>query len=443
MLATKPALSTRIDTAVTLLDNWLETMRGPGGYSGPVAHWWQQSLLYTGAGLDWRYEGIIAGYLTLWERTGQEIWLDKALKAGNDLISGQLENGHFPASAFEINPATAGTPHEAGCDVGLLLLALALKKAGRTDWQSYANCAQRNLVRFYVKQLWDEQAQSFRDSPAVPSFVPNKAATASEAFFLLSELTGDSGWAETYALPNLKKIMEHQLKSGKLSGAVSQNSFGARRIEKYIPIYNARCVSALRRGYLWTGNEEFIDSARRIMEFIVQEYRYRGYLPTVIYHDRSENSNPAWIAALGDVLRAAAELKPYGFEAEDFTSEILERLLKGQDVSGGIQTATGFAGQAGGKLAALPDVRDVLHVVGWCDKAFRYLATQVSKASLPEVQTQTSQFETECIFQGHKMRLVETAEKLEISYLSNHKLCYQWLKGETWANVANPEFWLR
>src|SRR5690242_5859072 len=47
------AAPTAIDRAVAGLDAWLESMRGPGGYGGPVVHWWQQSLIYTGAGLDW------------------------------------------------------------------------------------------------------------------------------------------------------------------------------------------------------------------------------------------------------------------------------------------------------------------------------------------------------------------------------------------------------
>ncbi len=34
------------------------------GYGGPVVHWWNHSLAYQGAGLDWRYEGIIDGYLS-------------------------------------------------------------------------------------------------------------------------------------------------------------------------------------------------------------------------------------------------------------------------------------------------------------------------------------------------------------------------------------------
>lgn len=103
---------TRIDSVLVRLEAWLETMRGHGGYGGPVAHWWEQSLIYTGAGLDWRYEGIIAGYIHLWERTDDERWLAKACRAGDDLVDGQLADGHYAASAFEINPATAGTPHD-------------------------------------------------------------------------------------------------------------------------------------------------------------------------------------------------------------------------------------------------------------------------------------------------------------------------------------------
>ena len=48
-----------LGSAVANLDAWLDTMRSPDGYGGPVAHWWQNCLQFTGAGLDWRYEGII------------------------------------------------------------------------------------------------------------------------------------------------------------------------------------------------------------------------------------------------------------------------------------------------------------------------------------------------------------------------------------------------
>lgn len=429
--------SQTIDIAVAQLDAWFETMRGPSGYGGPVAHWWQQCLGYTGAGLDWRCEGLIAGYLRLWERTGDAAWLAKARRVGDDLAAGQLANGHYAASAFEINPATAGTPHEAACDTGLLLLALALRAAQQSDWERYAACAERNFREFYIAQLWDSAAQSFRDSPHVPSFVPNKAATACEALFLLSELTGEEAWAEQYALPTLGRIVEHQARdAGVLDGAIAQNSFGAHTVEKYFPIYIARCVPALLRGYRWASDERYAECALRAMQFVARWAGADGSLPTVVYANRRVNCNPSWIAPLGDVLRAADELRPYGFDAD--LSATFQRLLAGQDTSGGIQTAHGFAAQAGGSPGAAPDLRDVLHVVGWCDKAFRFLAGHTGA----ELAAGTSvPFEAACTFRGHALRLVETPQLLEVS--RGREVRYRWHKGKPWPEIAAPEFWLR
>lgn len=429
-------VATPIDHALARLDAWLDTVRGPGGYGGPVAHWWQQSLLYTGAGLDWRYEGIIDGYLQLWARSGDERWLAKACRAGDDLAAGQLSDGHYPASAFEINPASAGTPHAAAADVGLLLLALALRNAGQPGWQEYADCAERNIRAFYLGQLWDAETQSFRDSPAVPSFVPNKAATVCEALFLLAELTGAAEWVERYVLPTLDRIIAHQVRGGALDGAIAQNSFGAQLVAKYFPIYIARCVPALLRGLRWNGDGRYAAAALRAMRFIARWAGADGTLPTVIYPTLRANRYPCWVAPLGDVLRAADAARPYGFDTD--LSAILQRLLAGQDATGGIQTASGFAAQAGGRLPALPDVRDLLHVAGWCDKAFRYLAMHAGPA-LPAATS--APFAAACSFQGQSFTFVETAEQLVITNRAG--VCYRWRKGEPWAHAPHAAFWLR
>ena len=435
----KPAgTPSEVDMALARLDAWLETMRGPRGYGGPVVHWWQQCLLYTGPGLDWRYEGIITGYLSLWERSGDGRWLQKARRAGDDLLAGQLDGGHFAASAFELNPATAGTPHEAACDAGLLLLALALRKAGDASWEQYAGVAERNLRAFYVEELWDPETQSFGDSPGVPSFVPNKAATACEAFFLLAELRGEASWVERYALPTLRRITAYQVRDGgRLDGAIVQNSIGTKRVEKYLPLYMARCVPALLRGHGWTGEEKYADCALRAMRFVARWAQSDGSLPAVVYPNRRVNRYPSWIAPLGDVLRAADLARPYGFDGD--LDAARRRLLAGLDASGGIQTATGFAAQAGGRPPARPDVRDLLHIVGWCAAAFRYLAAHAG----PELPrgAQSHPFEATCTFCGRRMRLRETDEELVVSHQG--RVGYRWRKGELWARVAEPAFWLR
>lgn len=426
----------QINTTVAKLDAWFETMRSLGGYGGPVVHWWQQNLMYSGTALDWRYEGIITGYLQLWERTGDIGWLIKARRAGEDLLSGQLEDGHFASSAFELNPAAGGTPHEAACDIGLLRLALALKEMEREDWEKYALCAKRNLQSFYVEQLWDTDVRSFRDSPRVPSFVPNKAATACEALFLLAEVTGDALYAERFALPTLDRILEHQVHGrGCLDGAIAQNSFGERTVEKYFPIYIARCIPALLRGFSWINQEQYADCALRAMQFIARWGYEDGSFPTVIYDNQRVNRYPSWISPLGDILRAADELRPYGFDVD--LNSTKQRLLAGQDASGGIQTATGFAAQVGGWFGTMLDLRDVLHITGWCDKAFRYLT---SKAGPELPAAQSSRFEVSCKFRGQVLHLVETPEALEV--FGQAKIYYRWYKGEAWPKIASEELWL-
>lgn len=454
-----PIQPSEIDVAILQLDGWLESMRvhdpvtGLRGYGGPVVHWWWQSLIYTGPGLDWRYEGIIAGYLTLWRRTSDSRWLDKAMRAGDDLVDGQLAGGHFSASAFELNPGTGGTPHEAANDVGLLLLAKELKNynsknikvgANKLDyshnhsWQDYLETAKRNLQKYYLNKLWDEESRSFRDNPIFDNFVPNKAATACEALFLLSEVLDDDCWVESYVLPNLNRILAYQVQDGgKLDGAIAQGSVKSARVEKYFPLYIARCIPALLRGYQWTNNEKYLNGAIRAMNFISQFASQNDVLPTVIYPNGQHNRYPSWIAPLGDILRVVDQMRQYGL-VTDFS--VLEtRLLAGRDSRGGFKTATGFAGQSGVKHPLLPEVRDLFLVTGWCDKTFRYLSSRFSSCQTEEISL--GNFETECVFDGKRMRFEEDHRGIQI--YSGNKIIYCWTKGEIWAKSDMPGFWLR
>lgn len=456
VLQDKPAQQTEIATAIAKLDAWFETMRvedpksGLCGYGGPVAHWWQNCLLYTGPGLDWRYEGIIAGYLNLWQNTGEIRWLETAIRAGDDLVDGQLENGHYPASAFELNPASGGTPHEAACDIGLLLLAMEIKSLSTKikkdtkglndiDWRLYFEAAERNLQKYFLGKLWDHEVGYLRDHPRLATFVPNKAATACEAFFLMAELSGDDRWIERYALPSLEKILQHQVQDGwKLHGAIAQNSFGFRIVDKYFPYYIARCIPALIQGYEFTQDQRYMDSALAAMDFITRWVYPDGSLPQVVYTAGEVNRYPSWIAGLGDVLRVAELLDPYGLN-HDF-SATNDRLLLGQDESGGFQTAIGFAAQSGGNVELLPDFRDLLHVVGWCDKAFRYLTTFIQSENAYFTSNYAiNSYENLCTFFDRILVYREGLDELVITTAG--EIVYRWRKSQSRAKAESSDFW--
>lgn len=357
--------------ALLRLETWLESMRVPpsgdvpAGYGGPVVHWWRDSRVYIGAGFDWRYEGILHGYVALATRTGERRWLDKARRAGDDLVAAQLPNGNFRRSGFEQNPSTAGTPHEAAACSGLLALAAMCRARGEQGWERYLETAQRNVTQFQVGRLWDGDARLFRDDPARPTFVPNKAATLVETLVALADLTGDGVWLERYARPTLDAILRHQVRQpgDALDGAIAQNSFGSTVVAKYFPYYVARCVPALVMGYERFGEQRLLDGALAAGAFLLRVRDGDGGLPQVLYPGRRMNREPRWIAATGDVLRALALLNAHGLGADMAPGRAW--LLRGQLPSGAFRVSDAHGDAA---------------VAGWNDKAFRYLAGSVPGA---------------------------------------------------------------
>jgi hypothetical protein len=432
--------SNAIGNATAKLEHWLETMRGPNGYSGPVIHAHHQSLTYTGPGLDWRYEGIIAGYLQLWEKTGNMEWIQKAIRAGNDLADQQLPNGHFPASQFEMNPASGGELHEASCSVALLRLALALKRSPATlptylanSWPTYAICAKRNLQKHYIARWWQPQSQSFFDTKQVRAPLPQTAAEVGSALFLLSDVYNDDKWMNVYALPLLRYILTCQINlPGQLNGAIGGPSSSDKKNNGYSLQATARCVPVLLEGYQRTREEQYLAAAVKAMSFVARWSREDGVLPSSICRQGTAAFYPQWIAPLGDVLYAAHLLTPY--EAVTDFSAVQKRLLDGQDCNGAIRTADGFAPSSDDAQTRLPDIRELLHVCGWCDKSFRYFTSQV-KSPLP-AQIETKTFVSEAKLNGELVTLCENDYAIEISNRFRRPI-YRWYKGAGWADVVD------
>jgi hypothetical protein len=453
--------------AIAKLEFWLETMRGHDGYGGPVVHWWQNCLQFTGAGLDWRYEGIILGYLNLYRKTGDRSCLHKARRAGDDLVQGQLPTGNFRNSSFEQNPYPGGTPHEAACDLALLHLVDVLKELDEPARESYLTAAQWNLQRYYIAKLWDPGKQIFRDDLTLSTFVPNKSATLVEALLMLARLTHNDSLLEIYVMPTLEAILAHQVQLtninddvGPLRGGIYQYSQDGRLVQKFFPYYIARCIPALVQGYAKFSDQRYLDAAVEAMRFLTR-WRYAdGSFPQVIYPDGYINRYPQWVAGVADILRAMTLLRPYGLDAYPELTETW--LMNGQELVGGFRTAWGFASQISQrKPEMLPEFRDLLPVVGWNDKVFRYL-TDIMPTVTPDTEAMNSgdgstasspdnefhrasktpsSFQTACVYRDLLMRYRETPEVLELYHKG--RVTYRWWKGTSWAEVYMSEMLLK
>jgi hypothetical protein len=421
---------------LTDLDAWFETMRVEDGYGGPVSHWWRNCLQFAGPGRDWRYEGIIGGYLELYRKTGESRWLARAIRAGDDLLAAQTPAGTFRDSSFELNPYAGGTPHEASCDLALLWLARTLRDVGSPSWARYLRAAAGNLRGYYDRYLWDPRRHTWCDRPGEPSFVPNKAATLAEALILFSQLDGDGeAWVEPGIDAALDGIVEHQIRGGPLDGAICQNSFGGRPVRKLFPFYVARCVGGLIAGYEWSGRERYLDAALRAMRFVLRHRDRDGSFPQVVYENRVVNGYPRWIAATGDILRAIDLVAPFGVQADPTPTE--RWLRRGRLPSGAFRTAYGFAAQTSQRMrrGRLPELRDLLPVVGWNDKAFRFLASRLAPhQALPPARLRS--YRMFCDVSGATGRWTETESELCLELPG--RVLFQWRKGDAWVSDLSP-----
>ncbi len=426
----------RLAGAVLQIDAWLDTMRCYRGYGGPVAHRWQDCLIYTGPGFDWRYEGIILGYLRLCEVTGEKLWLAKARRAGDDLRSSQLSDGRYPASSFEANPAPGGTPHEAGCDLALLYLAARLKGSGEPGWEDYLATARRNLVDYHIRELWDPARSSFRNLPGDRALVPNKIATLVQAGFALAKLEGSDELLEQIFLPALDSVLAAQVQGGsrRLVGAIDQSIAGRQPGRRYFPFYVARCVPALLAGFAHKGLQVYLDAAISALAFVFRQQLPDGSFPQVLYSNGQQTVEPRWIAGCGDILRAARLLAAYGFSPPG-RRETEEWLLAGILPSGGVRTASGFSALTGRRTrGGLPDFRDLLPACGWVDKAFHCLAWLVpDRWQRPEFAG-IDQACLPCSFQGQEALFAESETSIEVHQAG--RVRYHWRKGSSWASFC-------
>lgn len=433
-----PDLSAQFAQATQHVAHWFQTMRTPGGYGGPVSHWWQNCLHYAGAGLDWRYEGLMYGYLRLHKLTNDAVWLERALQAGDDLLQGQLPSGNFRNSAFELNPYTGGTPHEAAADLALLILAQHLKAGNQTNWQIYFDAAQRNIHEFYLKRLWHDDNAVFQDHHANLSFVPNKLCTLVEALFSLAQVTGNDEYVIKYALPSLEKVLVTQERNpGREVGAIYQNMHQGKLVLKTFPYYVARCIPALLYAYDWTNQQIYLDAATSAADFVLRWRDDDGGFVQIVYFDGTISRYPRWVAGAADIALRLRALEPYGYSA-DLTSTD-NWILSGVDAHGGVRTGHGFSMKISqGQPSAKPEFRDVMPVCGWADKAFRYLVSQTSADAFAAVDT-TSALDVDiaCTVRGQDIHYHEDESVIELRQL-NGTTIYQWRKGTDWAHIKTP-----
>jgi len=406
---------------IRAIDRWLETMRTARGYGGPVVHWWESCFGYTGAMADWRYEGIICGYLNLAKRLDDNQWLSKAERAANDLIRMQLPDGRFDRSSFQRGPIPGGTPHEAAVDVALLELALNLKEARHDSWRMYSEAARRNLEDYHIARLLTPHG--FIDQPGTSLVVSNKNATILESLLLAEEVCGsDYG---KYVNPAIDAVLRAQ--STRPESLGGDRHFGTPPHILATGIYTARSANAIARLYRRQNDErlrEYLDLAVSFLRRLVSK---RGTM-FGFTEKGTRISCPEMIAGSGDVLRTFITYEELTKRSVPERDVLLKSIMDSQKPNGSFPTARGFA-RLGREVEwdGYDDLRDTLPVAGWIDKVFRAL-TMLDVSDKGDFDYRES-VEDVCHWFGRKCVLSESGGFLKLER-RNGTCLYSWRKGE-------------
>ena len=413
-------------TVVSKLDAWLESMRGPDGYTGPVSHWWESSFLYTGPLYDWRYEGIIDGYRELYLRTKDSLYLERALLAAADLEPQLTADGRFLNSSFQFGPVRGGTPHEAALDVALLKLAQTLRAESLGGDARLLELASCNIERYWLGTLWN--GVGFKDQPYNPVLVPNKHGTMLEALLAYASLTGKN--VETYVRACVKVITEAQVKVGTQAGGVVHLGIGRSKLA--IPIYTSRAMNGLLAYHDATGDERVRETVVLAARFVTRLFGSRG-VAWGVYGNGQHCYNPQMIAGAGDVLRFLSRAHARGFvDAADSTAQLSALIMAQQQPSGALPTAHGFVRKGRLGETARSEFRDVLPVVGWVDKSFRALSALVPFGSRL-APAETAAYKREVVWRGRACVFEEDARSFRLT--RDGEPLYVWCKGRRYANV--------
>ncbi len=352
---------------------WLETMKQPGGYAGPVTHYWSDSLTYAGPGIDWRYEGLIPAFISLYRKTNQVVYQSRAIECGDFILRAQRDDGSFLNSSFEANPSFeySGTPHEAAVCIALFKLANFLREE-KMPFQSYEKAALKNIENIQLTQFWNEKLKTFLQfqKSRLPQknniLVPNKIATTCEALLHAYDATRKKTYLQT-ALRASKSILSYQ-DNGAWKGGIFQSDTR----DKIIPFYTARCIPVLVNFFERTNEEKYLEAALSAGTYVKNSQRADGLFS--FGENMNETvSGPFFIAGAGDIGRALQSLSPY---TKISLTPIMDALLASQRKNGAFPTKE--------ESKELPSWKDRLGVVGWNDKTLRFLSENMSEKDLDE-----------------------------------------------------------
>ena len=367
--------------ALGALESWLETLHGAGGYYGPVVGMRGTTMSWCGPAHDWRWEGLLDGWVARHRHTAEPVYLDRIEQAFRDLQHAQLADGSFRNSCFEHNPCEGGMPHEPAVMAAVLRAGRYLQEQGRAWPDGAATMLERFVEERLIKALWNKTLRTFNNwlQSEFETYSPPAVASVVEALLAYGDLTGTSERWTPYVTGAAESLLKSQFRDGPLAGALPVSSADRASAS---PFLAARCLTALTMLHRRTGDARFSEACDALTGFVKRGLQPQGGIACMAYAGRPDRTAPLYTGATAGTLLAldrGARLEEALLNAQ------LDWLLSLQSAAGGFDTAVGF-GQ-GLRRRDPPDWRDALPVCGWTAMVYALLAHRGGATASRQVTT--------------------------------------------------------
>ena len=414
--------------ALASLETWLDSLRAEGGYTGPVAGLRGECMAWCGPSHDWRWEGLLDGWVARHRTTADPVHLDHIARAMLDLRNAQLADGSFRNSSFEHNPLEGGMPHEPAVMAAVLRAMRHLREIGRDAPEGASAMVERFVEERLLKSLWTKTLRTFNNwlQSDFEVYAPPAVASIVEVLLEYGDLTGSAKRFEPYLAGAAESLLRLQFRDGPLAGALPVSSTDRASAS---PFLAARCLPALAGLRRATGDARFAEAGDRLAEFVTRGFQSGGGIACMVFAGRPPRVAPLFTGATAGALLA---MERAGRRDDALRAKQIEWLLARQTASGGFDTAVGFG--RGLPTADPPDWRDALPAFAWATHVYALLADQVATTA-PPAPPAPGEVRRGVRVRGRPADMIENPEKLEIRNRSER--LYVWRKRAAWAEVCH------
>ena len=346
-----------------------------GGVNGPVVH--RGDLKRTGATHDtaWTQGPVIEGLVCLYHRSGNDYWLEHALRLADAQCSRLLPDGSFRWAGHEDDRFSALVSN-ALADCGLLALCEILCDAsdGRRR-QRYLAVVERNIRDYIIAQLYRRDLSGFcmnavdyytgRDR-----FVVNMNSLATEAIIRLSELRGTAANAAIVRQIG-EKILSLQCTSDPNRGAFAYSDI---QLQTFVTLYTALTLRGLPHLGRYLTAAPYREATSRTLENLgSMEDPDSG----LWWHERQGDllrRYPIFVAGAGIILNGILDATRFLGQETDL-APLTARLLPHQLPIGGFRGFVGYdhPDNARRRGSGKTCWEDVFPTTSWNAHAFHYL----------------------------------------------------------------------